>query len=308
MFFKKFLHTLLFMISFSFLFSSPFAVASHKRKAEDEGSSSSKKARLEDEGETSINAASLVEPAVESASTRELLHSDFNQVFYIFGLGQGNSQLAIYKNSRIGILYDCGSTAQTVKDKYIATRQSTQDLFISKLSESAPTGSAAAPPQPPVKRMPVGGVDEPASLATVGRIPSNSSDVSYGGAPITVDETGYIKKIIESYGLKHLFIIASHPDVDHINSIASVIPDGLKVYFILNGDFTSRRLRPAFTALFGKMQKIGAFVFLPYLWRPSERDYPPYFQGKLIDFFRFAEKYAPQNDENRISSSDIKKH
>ena len=63
------------------------------------------------------------------------IHNNDREEFYIFSVGQGNSQLAIYEKYGFAVLYDCGSASTRVHPKIKNLQDSTDFSFIFKRKE-----------------------------------------------------------------------------------------------------------------------------------------------------------------------------
>lgn len=222
--FKKCSFPLLLIISFTTVVSKSFASDSlplgipHKKTASDSGAPPPKKAK------------------------KEYIGGD-NEVFYVFDVGQGNSQLAVFLKSKMAVLFDGGSSSQTVYPKHLHTRQDVPNLFIRKIRK------IANPMVFPLEASPellgsesddLASGDESKSDETI-MASQNASAVARQSIDMGNVVAGeYIREKILEHGIKELFIILSHPDKDHINFISEIVNAKLAdmaVYFILNGKF-----------------------------------------------------------------------
>lgn len=196
---------------------------------------------------TSLNEelASSSAPAAGSVAGRKL-----EEAFYIFDVGQGNSQLAIYFDQLgkpFGILYDCGSSAQTVNSKFLQLRsKSTIDelmVFFSKKREKTEVSAgefdfgSSEEEESPIKKKGRASIDSTGS-ATSTTSTNTTTSVMSGGAAKVRPETSVSEQIKTALGqLQDLFVVLSHPDRDHINLLKESVPEKLNVLFILSGDF-----------------------------------------------------------------------
>ena len=61
-----------------------------------------------------------------------------NEAFYIFSVGQGNAQLAVYSN--FSVLYDCGSKSSSSYSKVYDLHREEYELFLKKKAEKIDIG------------------------------------------------------------------------------------------------------------------------------------------------------------------------
>ncbi|MBN9413092.1 MAG: hypothetical protein J0H12_04130 [Candidatus Paracaedimonas acanthamoebae] len=206
--------------------------------------------------------------------------------FYIFNVGQGNSQLAIYAEGLeepFGVLYDCGTSAQTVSDKILkfqSANKKKKPFLVRKNLGSQPeelvlsgntaisTAEAKDKETPPIeeKHSPHSGGSSPSSQGSL----SNEAKIEKRTTSITTGIRAELQKI------KNLFVILSHPDKDHINLLEESLPNTLNVLFILCGNFfmesESDDLKTDVGNLFSCIEKRKrtssreTYVTLPYFW------------------------------------------
>lgn len=163
------------------------------------------------------------------------------ETFYIFNMGEGNSQLATYDEegeNSFGILYDCGSSTEYTREKvaHIRSESSPFKTFLNKISFSMPNSL--------LEEMDVSS-SSPHQQSTLNVSGESSGSMTHDSVEKTekkatdVSNAISIKDIIRKSSLKSLFVFLSHPDKDHINLISQSIPSNLKILFILCGDFLS---------------------------------------------------------------------
>ncbi len=157
--------------------------------------------------------------------------SIYGDVFWIFNVGQGNCQLAIFEEECVGFLYDCGSISLKSFSKITNLTTGDYKIFFHRKDEKLALSE---------------NVSKAAPLDTVNNEMANkdfNSDSSFSqetkGEDIEFDLASILKD------LKHLFIILSHPDSDHINLInADNIPDNISITVLCEGNFGSDKKIP----------------------------------------------------------------
>jgi hypothetical protein len=244
-----------------------------KIKAREESKSLSSKDELSSEEKSGLT-ENLGSPNIASKE-------DIKDVFYIFNVGQGNSQLAIYSEDLeepFGVLYDCGSSAENVHPKIAKARSSrVYNTILSKKEIEEGNSLDFGISNFNVSLLPI-------SLETSDKKSSqissrtSSGNISYSGERIDlIDVSNFIKETLEDHYIKYLFVILSHPDKDHINLIPSVIPEGVKSLFLLGGDFlqesdsANSKLKQDIQKLFKFFKERNNSEFsLPYFWNFSK--------------------------------------
>lgn len=142
--------------------------------------------------------------------------------FYIFDVGEGNCQLAVFEDEKIGIMYDCGSSSTRESIKIFALKQNdyhyiSKKLQVTNISKVNPTNEDKSPLIKESKRM--------------------SRNFIHGNRKIF-----HIQEVIAFHQLRYLFIILSHPDKDHINLINDeTIPEGLSIMVLCGGDWLNHK-------------------------------------------------------------------
>lgn len=259
--------------------------------------------------------------------------------FYIFGVGQGNAQLAAYRD-KFGVLYDCGSSSQSIHPKLCEFKRNWVDeklwspVFLKKskknLKRKQPIIASSQARYKQGERI----VDSREEYEEDAEILdqeeqedpeySEMSKFSFGEDSISncwgndkndqiiSDNTkaehksskDFIKKIINSNDLEHLFVILSHPDKDHINYINSdTIPDDLNITVFLEAQWLLRLqnepVREVLEFLLERDSSITTIEF-PHYWDGllSRKVHQP----KLVDYFN---KNQGENKAIKINHQDI---
>ena len=167
--------------------------------------------------------------------------------FYIFDVGQGNCQLAVFEDedekTKIGILYDCGSSSTREHVKISALKQNVSNVdqdsyhyIFKKLLVQNPTtnnqtkgninfnGEKVRKDKNAIKNDQTNEdkLSPNARKRAMSRGFLNKKEKKDFGEETSVRKKTIgkcVKDVIDSYGLKYLFVIFSHPDADHINCI-----------------------------------------------------------------------------------------
>ena len=181
--------------------------------------------------------------------------------FYVFDVGQGNSQFAAYKKSGIGVLYDCGSSSSQVHPKInqLKSDEEWHTFFKRRVDKPKITEK---------KQLDFDDVPDDKN--------SQSSESISLKESSAVKTNKYIRSIIEKADINHLFLILSHPDKDHINFINDeTIPDNFPVTAFLEGDWlgeggaNSKKngLSKDVTAVLDFLkERENTWVEMPYYW------------------------------------------
>ncbi|OJX10447.1 MAG: hypothetical protein BGO77_02410 [Caedibacter sp. 37-49] len=261
------------------------------------------------------------EPKKEEGAKQELKkENELKDAFYIFNVGQGNSQLAIYAEGLeepFGVLYDCGTSAQTVSDKILKSQAANKKkkAFLvkndfSRQPEQLVLSSGVAVSSSESKDKNIILEEKKQEEASHESLPSSQGSFSNEAKKekrITSITTS-IKSSLET--IKNLFVILSHPDKDHINLLEESLPNNLNVLFILCGNFfmesESEDLKTDVGNLFSFIEKRKrtsskeTYVTLPYFW-PSESINPySVLQYKSVrEYVEFYPQLALPQDINR---------
>jgi beta-lactamase superfamily II metal-dependent hydrolase len=162
--------------------------------------------------------------------------SSKDEEFFIFDVGQGNSQLVLYKQAKLGFLYDAGSSSRQKHPKLIDLHEKDWSVFLTK-KPIIPSTNLSNLSLDMFK-------DDISSLKN--KVPrkisgesedSKSQTISLKESDNIEDIEDSIKQSIEQGQLEWLLLFLSHPDKDHINLIQKSIPADLKVIAFLGGDF-----------------------------------------------------------------------
>ncbi len=240
------------------------------------------------------------------------LHASEEEKFYVFGVGQGNAQLAIYKN--IGVLYDCGSSSQQTHPKIKSLLSEDYSRIIAK-KESKKQEYIPVIDQKRIQDVEAEIAEKEKLLGTSEKqLESNRSSESNTYSNIDSTENnikGVIRKAIDEHHLKHLFVFISHPDADHYNKLIllsdtsrgeEILPSDIPVTVILCGDWLgnlkqenqtreddkehiSQRLN--FIRRLSRREK--TWVELPYYWEykaTEDSNFPNY--AALLNSFKLS--------------------
>jgi len=233
--------------------------------------------------------------------------------FYIFNVGQGNSQLAMYvegPGEAFAVLYDGGTSAETVNSKVLKIQSSNKESkpFLMKKTELS---QPSKPSVPDSLKLPLATLlEEKASPehttnmeSTEGSLESsdnsfsNDADTENPENPITLNIKNTLKTV------KNLFVVLSHPDKDHINLIKDSLSTTINVLFILCGNFFAENdkedlkkdIKELFSFISTRMRSHPAkthFTF-PYFW-PSDLK-TPYSTLNYQEIKDFLLTYHPSN-------------
>ncbi|MBN9344502.1 MAG: hypothetical protein BGO76_04505 [Caedibacter sp. 38-128] len=242
--------------------------------------------------------------------------------FYIFNVGQGNSQLALYAeglDEPFGVLYDCGTSAQTVSDKILkfqsANKKKKAFLIRTNLDsqlENPALPSSAATATSETKKQETPPIEEKHSTHSGGSSPSsqgslsNEAKIEKRAISITTGIRAELQKI------KNLFVILSHPDKDHINLLEESLPNNLNILFILCGNFfmesESDDLKTDVGNLFSFIEKRKktsnkeTYVTLPYFW--TLKSINPYSSLR----YHAVESYVSSYSSSNSLPQDVDRH
>ena len=164
--------------------------------------------------------------------------------FYIFDVGQGNCQLAIFEEEGIGILYDCGSSCGKKPIKFIPIIKEENWIQIyQKKTENREI------PTHRVSEENLNSIDEESKDSESkenSKSDGNSTENEDSPSMSTSFFDDNVKPSIVRHlsSLSHLFIILSHPEKDHINLInANTIPDEIPITVLCEGDWFSQKTK-----------------------------------------------------------------
>lgn len=259
-------------------------------KNEETFSNLKKRMRADDTTSTMTSSSNSLPSSPRQKKSKEQETFDKEEGFYIFNVGQGNSQLAIYgeRGDPFGVLYDCGSSTEAVNDKILKTRFFEEGKYQTFIQPSSLEMSFSIKPSDQIEETLASSMkntveyipESPSSSGSSGSISYEAKKRGKNDKDDPLDKTDLpsIKKIIETYQLKHLFVFLSHPDQDHINLLKDNIPETLKVFLILCGDFL--RLSDTTGLILEDVHDVFTFIFerirydpkntkfsLPYFWK-----------------------------------------
>lgn len=155
--------------------------------------------------------------------------------FYLFPMGQGNSQLVVFheKEQKIGVLYDAGSSSSSIHSKFAKIFQTQPEVFLQFNLD-------------PVKKLGYTGSSTSSDEEKSGN--TSDTEISTGGKKEAVQAVSsqdmiavLMRKTLAQ--LDGLIVFLSHPDEDHINYLTmekNILPDGLPVIAFLCGDILSK--------------------------------------------------------------------
>lgn len=217
--------------------------------------------------------------------------------FYVFDVGQGNCNFAVYKESKIGFIFDAGSKNSKTISK-ISQFQTEEDEFAVFAEKKKQEVSL----QKDIDYFSF--FNEVVQNETTPKKPIIGKDMSFQTSAkkdtriYSVREK--IKGKIKEYKLERLFIFLSHPDEDHINLIAkkykpkksmeeiteSIIPESItSIEALLGGDWVNHDTKDTQTVIeFLKTKK--ANINFPYYWR---------YEGSIFAENEF--KYEPESNK-----------
>lgn len=225
-----------------------------------------------------VVASSLVEGEQINTSSNQLQQQKVSDTdreeFYIFSVGQGNSQLAVYEKSGFAVLYDCGSSSQQIHPKFRGCfMEEFTPLF--KWVKKDIHAEASALSQHKDEDMEIDFEEYSSSSIT--------SNPNMYSSEETKTITDLIKKrihnIISSFNINHLFIFLSHPDKDHINYISNeIIPyqaglgQQLEVTAYLGGAWLQGGGTQESREVLKYLIRRGAWIELPFYWDYQNND------------------------------------
>ena len=206
-------------------------------------------------------------PLKNSQQLQQNIQNKNREEFYVFGVGQGNSQLAVYEGNGFAVLYDCGSSSlqkhTKYKDPILKTDATISNALYRRIKERVDQEqSSLGEEQQKIYSLqdntliqaknPIGSLLEKMKIKQKEKverkpsITSNEEGIPADEAQISHEDLkGFIKEKISNYNITHLFIFLSHPDKDHINYISDkTIPEGtsagiLKITAFLGGHWFS---------------------------------------------------------------------
>jgi len=254
-----------------------------------------------------------------SSNSSSEIHPNYFAKFYVFDVGQGNSQLIIYPELKIAFLYDAGSSSYRKHLKFLSDDKRMTDFLvegsavITAVNNQASMSTIEVPNAGGIlgpKRERAGGSKEKAaSNSSKGKakqtkieglerkLSGNDSDNSSASngkddtLPMSVDMK--IREILLEADITHLVVLLSHSDKDHISILSkSIIPQNIKTAIIACGDFLveNSEIQEFFAYC---LSKENICISLPYTWDRettaarirSILNPPSIFQGNIMEFF-----------------------
>lgn len=181
--------------------------------------------------------------------------------FYIFDVGKGNCQLAIFEEEGIGILYDCGTSSKKKPTKFISTiKEENWYQIYQKKTEN--------------REIPTHRVSEE-NLDSTDEEPQNlESDENTSENENSQMSTSFMNDNVKpSIGnnltdLNHLFIVLSHPDQDHINLInTGIIPQNIPITVLCEGNWFGRNTKNVLNVLNVLKTRPNTCIDFPFYWK-----------------------------------------
>ncbi len=237
--------------------------------------------------------------------------SVFCDEFWIFNVGQGNCQLAVYEKERIGILYDCGSSSWKTCTKLSALHAEKYELFFQKKDKAGSPNKTSGQPAP---------LDVFSILEEEGNTPEEILSDGSVGSFFSQDDKSDIDDIDLNSILKklnHVFIILSHPDRDHINLVNTEnIPDGIPMTFLCEGDWFGQknkkgdRLTEDVCAVLNFLRsRANTYIDFPFYWNGLQeiggyKSYKEFLQIFESDDNTFSKTFAFCNTRSVIAKME----
>ncbi|MCE2717091.1 MAG: hypothetical protein ACK4V2_06615 [Pseudomonadota bacterium] len=282
---------------------------------------------------SNIFCASLEKHSVSSSGT----HSIYFAKFYVFDVGQGNSQLIVYPELKIAFLYDAGSSSYRKHLKFLSDDKRMTDFLvegsnvITAVNNQASMSSVEVPNAGGIlgpKRERAGGSKEKAASNSSKvkakqtkieglerKLSGNDSDNSSASngkddtLPMSVDMK--IREILLEADITHLVVLLSHSDKDHISILSkSIIPQNIKTAIIACGDFLveNSEIQEFFAYC---LSRENICISLPYTWDRettparihSILNPPSIFQGNIMEFFEIVKERPVYRKEGSGISS-----
>ncbi len=233
--------------------------------------------------------------------------STYYAQFYVFDVGQGNSQLVIYPGQKIGFLYDAGSSSYQKHVKFSQIGE--MEIFLERKVERRIEEDEEGPARQK-KRLSNDAFENTSDHSQSDSIPiSTTSNDRKNATSISIAS---IKEILTASELDHLFVFLSHADKDHISLLSAahdIIPDSLNTIIFACGNFLteSQDVKNFYAYV---LSKPNISLFLPYSWDRKTtaqhisaiQNAPDIIQG---DFFNFITR---AKEENFYRGNEIQEH
>ena len=194
--------------------------------------------------------------------------NESKEEFYVFDVGQGNSQLILYKEAKLGFLYDCGTSSKQKHPKLQSLQNEDWNVFLTKKIF-------------PKKKLQHIIIEEDDSDELMQLSESESKSMSNKESDEIENISNSIRSIIENAALKWLIIFLSHPDKDHISLVNyNAIPIGLKTLAFLGGDFLGKEDSTEVQKVLNFLkERDNTWVEMPFYWNWSYDSYPKTYQN-----------------------------
>lgn len=186
--------------------------------------------------------------------------------FYIFDVGKGNCQLAIFEEENIGILYDCGSISGKKPAKFFSTI--TEEKWYKIYQKQTEKREI---PTNFVFEEDLDSTDEELqNLKTEENSKSDGNTSENKNSQMSISfMDDNVKPSIGSdlTDLNHLFIILSHPEQDHINLINSTtIPSEIPITVLCEGDWFGHNTADVTKVLNFLKERSNTCIDFPFYW------------------------------------------
>lgn len=187
--------------------------------------------------------------------------------FYVFDVGQGNSQLVIYSGKKIGFLYDAGSSSYQKHVKF--SQMGEMDIFLERSVKQKPEEygevSVTKKQRLDTEVFEFEFESDSDNSQSVGTSSSNASNNKKNATRISIES---IKAILINSEIKKLFVFLSHADKDHISLLSSahdIIPHTLQTIIFACGNFLTENqdVKNFYSYV---LSKENINLFLPYSW------------------------------------------
>ena len=207
--------------------------------------------------------------------------------FYIFDVGKGNCQLAIFEEEGIGILYDCGSSSGKKPAKFLSTiTEGSWYKIYQKQTENQDI------PTHRVSEENLNSIDEElkdSESKENSKFDGNSTENEDSPSMSTSFFDDNVKPSIVRHlsSLNHLFIILSHPEQDHINLInLETIPQAIPIMVLCEGDWFGHNTKEVKEVLNFLKERPNTCIDFPFYWKGLQGINEKVSYKKLLDTFR----------------------
>lgn len=139
----------------------------------------------------------------------------FCDCFYIFDVGQGNCQLAVYEEEKIGVLYDCGTSSTQEHVKITALKQKNLTYIFQNKEASNIDSISEIDGQEIMSDLTIQGGGSTIVIGDSKDRKSEKKEQKITKILSDKKDLPVINEIINSYQLDILLVILSHPDKGH---------------------------------------------------------------------------------------------